>query len=77
MVYSAKHLYVYTITGCNNFLRIYYARVDEYLTTLEPKDSSNGSLAATSFIHRSLQGSILLYEERGCREIDSPKQRRL
>lgn len=32
---EGKHYYVYMIAGCNKFLRIYYARVREYLTALE------------------------------------------
>lgn len=30
-----KHFYVYTVAGAAKFLRIYYARVNEYLTSLE------------------------------------------
>ncbi len=32
---EGKHYYVYMIAGCNKFLRIYYARVNEYLAALE------------------------------------------
>lgn len=32
---EGKHYYVYMVAGCNKFLRIYYARVKEYLITLE------------------------------------------
>ena len=32
---EGKHYYVYMIAGCNKFLRIYYARVSEYLNSLE------------------------------------------
>ena len=32
---EGKHYYVYMIAGCNKFLRIYYARVREYLVSLE------------------------------------------
>ncbi len=32
---EGKHYYVYMIAGCNKFLRIYYARVNEYLRTIE------------------------------------------
>ena len=32
---EGKHYYVYMITGCNKFLRIYYERVSEYLNSLE------------------------------------------
>ena len=30
-----KHFYVYTVAGAAKFLRIYYARVKEYLNTQE------------------------------------------
>lgn len=33
---EGKHYYVYTIAGSAKFLRIYYARVSEYLRTQEP-----------------------------------------
>ena len=33
---QGKHYYVYTIAGSAKFLRIYYARVSEYLRTQEP-----------------------------------------
>ena len=33
---KGKHYYVYTIAGSAKFLRIYYARVSEYLRTQEP-----------------------------------------
>lgn len=32
---EGKHYYVYMVAGCNKFLRIYYARVKEYLDSLE------------------------------------------
>lgn len=32
---EGKHYYVYMIAGCNKFLRIYYARINEYLNSLE------------------------------------------
>lgn len=32
---EGKHYYVYMVAGCNKFLRIYYARVKEYLVSLE------------------------------------------
>ena len=32
---EGKHYYEYMIAGCNKFLRIYYARVNEYLASLE------------------------------------------
>lgn len=32
---EGKHYYVYMVAGCNKFLRIYYARVTEYLSHLE------------------------------------------
>ncbi len=32
---EGKHYYVYMIAGCNKFLRIYYARILEYLNSLE------------------------------------------
>lgn len=32
---EGKHYYVYMIAGCNKFLRIYYARITEYLNSLE------------------------------------------
>lgn len=32
---EGKHYYVYTIAGSAKFLRIYYARVTEYLRTQE------------------------------------------
>ena len=32
---EGKHFYVYTVAGAAKFLRIYYARVKEYLLTLE------------------------------------------
>lgn len=32
---EGKHFYVYMIAGCNKFLRIYYARVKEYLQQLD------------------------------------------
>ena len=32
---EGKHYYVYMIAGCNKFLRIYYAKVSEYLNSLE------------------------------------------
>lgn len=32
---EGKHFYVYSVAGCNKFLRIYYARVKEYLNALE------------------------------------------
>lgn len=32
---EGKHYYVYMIAGCNKFLRIYFARVNEYLSTLD------------------------------------------
>jgi len=31
---EGKKFYVYMVAGCNKFLRIYYARVNEYLNTL-------------------------------------------
>lgn len=31
---QGKHYYVYMVAGCNKFLRIYYARVKEYLNTI-------------------------------------------
>lgn len=38
---EGKHFYVYTVAGAAKFLRIYYARVCEYLTAL-----ANGTIAA-------------------------------
>ena len=32
---EGKHFYVYTVAGAAKFLRIYYARVKEYLNTQE------------------------------------------
>lgn len=32
---EGKHYYVYMIAGANKFLRIYYARVKEYLNSIE------------------------------------------
>lgn len=32
---EGKKYYVYMVAGCNKFLRIYYARVNEYLTSLD------------------------------------------
>lgn len=32
---EGKHYYVYMVAGCNKFLRIYYARVKEYLNALD------------------------------------------
>lgn len=32
---EGKRYYVYMVAGCNKFLRIYYARVKEYLTLLD------------------------------------------
>lgn len=32
---EGKRIYVYMVAGCNKFLRIYYARVKEYLDSLE------------------------------------------
>lgn len=32
---EGKHYYVYMIAGCNKFLRIYYARISEYLNSLD------------------------------------------
>ncbi len=32
---EGKHYYVYMVAGCNKFLRIYYARVKEYMESLE------------------------------------------
>lgn len=32
---EGKRYYVYMVAGCNKFLRIYYARISEYLNTLE------------------------------------------
>lgn len=32
---EGKHYYVYMIAGCNKFLRIYYARIKEYLNSTE------------------------------------------
>ena len=32
---EGKPYYVYTVAGCNKFLRIYYARVKEHLNALE------------------------------------------
>lgn len=32
---EGKHYYVYMVAGCNKFLRIYYARVKEYLSSEE------------------------------------------
>lgn len=32
---EGKHYYVYMVAGCNKFLRIYYARVKEYLSSRE------------------------------------------
>lgn len=31
---EGKKFYVYMVAGCNKFLRIYYARINEYLSTL-------------------------------------------
>lgn len=33
---QGKHYYVYMVAGCNKFLRIYYARVKEFLNDLNP-----------------------------------------
>lgn len=33
---EGKHYYVYTLAGSAKFLRIYYARVTEYLRAQEP-----------------------------------------
>jgi len=32
---EGKHFYVYTVAGSAKFLRIYYAKVKEYLNALE------------------------------------------
>jgi len=32
---EGKHFYVYIMAGANKFLRIYYARVTEYLRRLD------------------------------------------
>ena len=32
---EGKRYYVYMVAGCNKFLRIYYARVKEYLISLD------------------------------------------
>lgn len=32
---EGKRYYVYMVPGCNKFLRIYYARISEYLNALE------------------------------------------
>ncbi len=37
---EGKNFYVYMIAGCNKFLRIYYARVKEYLLNLEQVPNS-------------------------------------
>lgn len=37
---EGKHFYVYTVAGAAKFLRIYYARVREYLATLPDEDST-------------------------------------
>lgn len=37
---EGKHFYVYTVAGAAKFLRIYYARVCEYLATLPDGDSA-------------------------------------
>lgn len=35
-----KHFYVYTIAGAAKFLRIYYARVKQYLNQMETASAS-------------------------------------
>lgn len=37
---EGKHFYVYTVAGAAKFLRIYYARVNEYLLSMEPQAAS-------------------------------------
>lgn len=37
---EGKHFYVYTVAGAAKFLRVYYARVKEYLLALETKQET-------------------------------------
>ena len=46
---EGKHFYVYMTAACNKFLRIYYARICEYLNSLET-DSPTITIAVSSII---------------------------
>ncbi len=45
---EGKNYYVYMTAACNKFLRIYYARIGEYLNSLEPEIAANVSDSAVS-----------------------------
>ena len=45
---EGKNYYVYMTAACNKFLRIYYARISEYLNLLEAETSANVSQIANS-----------------------------
>ena len=40
---EGKHYFVYMTAACNKFLRIYYARISEYLNSLESETTANVS----------------------------------
>jgi transposase len=45
---EGKNYYVYMTAACNKFLRIYYARIGEYLNSLETETTANVSDNSTS-----------------------------